>query len=643
MRLFKFLPLFFLALYTLFVFRPFFQDGKLPIPADTIVGLYHPWRDLYADKFPNGIPFKNFLITDPVRQQYPWRELAFDQIKKGQIPWWNPYNGLSSPLLANIQTAVFYPLNLIYFLLPFSWGWSIQIVLQVVLGGFFMWLFLKNLKLSPPSCALGVLTWVGSGFFIAWLEWNTLVQVAIWLPLLLIAIDRQKTWLLTLALSCSFFAGHLQIFLYVAALVFFYGLYHQKLSKKIILGFLLALVITSVQWLPMIPLFGHGVRTVSGQDWQKPGWFLPWQNLVQFIAPDFFGNPATLNYFGIWNYGEFIGYVGLFPLLFAIIAINKKNIFWVITLAVSLIFSLSNPIAKLVPQLVQPTRLLVLTDFSLALLAAFGVEEYLKNSQRIHRPIIFVSILIIFLWITALKLNLPVSQKNLILPTLLLFLSSFSVIKNKFVIFFILIITVFDLSRFAIKFESFSDSRWLFPETKITQFLQNKSRTDVFRVVALDDRIFPPNFSTHYKIQMASNYDSIFLKNYQQIFQTSSRISTPKDYFENVRYVLSFDDLDTNNFELILVEGQTKLYEKKQYSPRAFFSNMIGAAKIEKYSANEIIITTTNSDSDALILLDIFYPQWKAEIDGQIVPIKPAGVYRALDVPEGNHQIIFRI
>ncbi len=215
MKLFKFIPLIFLFIFTLIVFKPFFFEGKLPIPADTIVGLYHPWRDLYS----HDLPFKNFLITDPVRQQYVWRGLGTK---------WNPYQSLGTPLLANIQAAHFYPLNI------FPWNWLV--VLQIFLGGVFMILYLRHLKLSWPAQTLGALSWVGSGFFVAWLEWNTLVQVAIWIPLILLSLDKNWRWLFVLGLTCSFFAGHAQIFLYVLILTIAYALHQRKVG----LGFILS-------------------------------------------------------------------------------------------------------------------------------------------------------------------------------------------------------------------------------------------------------------------------------------------------------------------------------------------------------------------------------------------------------------------
>jgi len=109
----KYLGVVLLIFIVLIFFWNFFIRGFLPIPADTIVGLYHPFRDFYAKEYPRGIPFKNFLITDPVRQQIPWKNLAIELEKKLNLPLWNPYNFTGTPLLANFQSGVFYPFNLI--------------------------------------------------------------------------------------------------------------------------------------------------------------------------------------------------------------------------------------------------------------------------------------------------------------------------------------------------------------------------------------------------------------------------------------------------------------------------------------------------------------------------------------------------
>src|SRR3990172_7137742 len=127
------LPIVLFIFLVLFFFKPVLFENKLPIPSDTIIGLYHPFRDLFSKDYPNGIPFKNSLITDPVRQQYPWRELAISLEKKFELPLWNPYNLSGTPLLANMQSGALYPLNVLFFIFPFSLAWSLLIIFEPVL------------------------------------------------------------------------------------------------------------------------------------------------------------------------------------------------------------------------------------------------------------------------------------------------------------------------------------------------------------------------------------------------------------------------------------------------------------------------------------------------------------------------------
>jgi hypothetical protein len=61
-------------------------------------------------------------------QFFPWRQLAVEQIRAGHWPLWNPYLGAGAPLAANLQTAAFYPPNLLFLLMPveqaFAWELS---------------------------------------------------------------------------------------------------------------------------------------------------------------------------------------------------------------------------------------------------------------------------------------------------------------------------------------------------------------------------------------------------------------------------------------------------------------------------------------------------------------------------------------
>jgi hypothetical protein len=769
MKKITYLPLIILVLTIVIFFKPYLFQGKLPIPADTIIGLYHPFRDLYANTNPNGIAYKNFLTTDPVRQQYPWRQLSIDTLKQTNLPLWNPYEMAGTPLLGNFQSAAFYPLNIVLLILPFAQGWSLLVLLQPILAGVFLSLYLRFMRLSTPAAWLGSITFAFCGFATAWMEWNTLFHVALWLPLILLAKEHllkriSIKWfvILIFAQVAAFFAGHLQTFLYIVLIHDTYLIariiqiaikekkkhifpYAFKKYLPFILHGGIVLLITAVQWIPtlqFINLSARGVDQING--WQQSGWFVPWQHLIQFIAPDFFGNPTTLNYWGEWNYGEFVGYVGIVPLIMALYALvfrhDKKTIFFGVLFLLSLVFALPTFLAKIpylleVPFLstTQPTRLLLITDFSLAILAALGLDFFLKvaNKIRILYIIGIVGVLFGALWVYVISgstsvtaENMVVAKRNLYIPTfffiiatiLLLVLIFNSKIKsldkmlnrkllNTLLLIFLLSISVFDLFRFFDKFTPFTDKNYLFPSTKAITFLQKQEGQ--FRIMSTDSMILPPNFTVAYRLQTLDGYDPLYLLRYGELIAAVkrdkpdnaapfgfNRIITPQKTDSRlidllgVQYVLSFSDLPKTKFEKVFTEGKTKVFKNKDVSPRAFLVNNIvlannkdealralfdnkndlhktaivesipadlaekrltsGSAEIVSYKDNEVIVKTSTSAESFLVLMDSFYPTWKAKVCTvqnenctDLLIVLTNYNFRGIFIPGGNHHIVF--
>lgn len=675
MKKFFFFPILGLLFIILFFFHSFLLQGKLPIPADTIVGLYHPFRDLYAREYPNGIPYKNFLITDPVRQQYPWRFLAISLEKNGKLPLWNPYSFAGTPLLANFQTAAFYPLNLFLFIFPFSYGWSMLILFEQILAGIFMYLYLSNLRLHYFARFLGSLSFAFCGFMTAWLEWGTLDHIVLWMPLLLLSIDKVVSgmkyqgvsnkykiiviWSLvfTISLICSFLAGHLQPFSYVFIITLAYFIARWIQFGRSIQSFILFLVLlfcfvilTSFQWIPTLQFILQSARNADQLNaWKQNGWFIPWQNLIQFIAPDFFGNPATLNYWGIWNYGEFIGYIGIFPLIMAIFALfyrhDKKTLFFGTFFFLSLIFSLPTIFAKL-PYLFQipfidssqPTRLLLVTDFSLTILGALGFDYFIKikNKKQIIYPTIFLLMIFIGAWafvllgtkLTSLSSEfLSVAKRNLYFPTVVFILSMIFlfvaiVTKNKqmkmILLICLLFIAIIDLFRFSDKFIPFTNKAYLFPSTTALNYLQKKPGQ--FRIMTTDSEILPPNFSIMYHLQSLDGYDPLYLQRYGELIAAImrnkpdihapfgfNRIITPTNISSRlidlfgVQYVLSLTDQHEAKLVKVFSEGQMQIYKNMRAFPRVFFVHSIKVAKTKNAAIDLMFRPTINLHTTAII------------------------------------------
>lgn len=722
----------------LLFYYPTFIHGKLPVPSDSLVGLYHPYRDFYASSYPRGVPFKNFLITDPVRQQIPWRKAVMDQWKNGSIPWWNPYSFAGAPLAANIQAGTFYPLNLVFLLFSFPTAWTVLIVLSTVLSGIFLFLFLRNCRLHLGASLVGSIAWSYSGFHIAWLTWGTIVHAALWLPLILLAVEKLrdgnkgKTWfvILVAALTLNVFAGHAQVSLYVFAVALAFALFrYQTIQlRRLVLALFVSLTLSAVQWVPYGEAALLSARVNSPNLWMTKGWFLPWQHLVQFIAPDFFGNPSTLNYWGEWNYGEFVGYIGFVPLLFAVsrmIAPVGDAAFWTVVALVGFVFMLPTLLGQLpyrmgVPLFssLQPTRIMIIVSFALSVLSAYGLNEWIGGrTKKLRISLIFFGGILVFLWVWVLiglrtaadatsVLNLSVAKRNLYLPSLLLVASAviFGSIgllhrlrsaKRLLVVGF-LFVTVFDLLRFGWKFTPFSPREYFFPETETLSFLRNIPKP--FRIMTLDDRILPPNVSAYYGIESIDGYDPLYLARYGTFITLVEsgqptlpaldfrRILTPRNVHSpllpllNVRYVLTLSDMDEQQFRKVHEEGETRVYEYTDFLPRAY---LVGSARVSQndgetvnllfrddvlngssvivekpvniaqipihsaeyaeirtYSPSHLTIMVHATDHRILVILNQFYPGWRATIDGaESEVLRVNYLFQGIRIPPGTHTI----
>jgi hypothetical protein len=71
--------------------------------------------------------------------------------------------------------------------------------------------------------------------------------------------------------------------------------------------------------------------------------------------------------------------------------------------------------------------------------------------------------------------------------------------------------------------------------------------------------------------------------------------------------------------------------------------NSLGTVRIESRAPDRVEVITTSISAARLVLHDVDYPGWIAEIDGNATPIMRAEMlFRAVEVPPGNHRVTFR-
>lgn len=548
---------FFVVLLIIFCWKIILK-GYLIGPFDFLVNWYHPYKDIpwESQTLKNAaLHFKNYLMSDVVTVVLPVKLLAIDLIKNRQLPLWNPYILNGSPLLANVQSGVLYPLNILYFIFEEKIAFNLYIISQLLLAFIFMFLYLQTLKLSRAASYFGSLAFSFSAFFIVWLSWGTLGHAFLWLPLTLFSIEnffskRQKKYLFILIISFvfSFFAGHTQTTIVVYGIALAYLIvkitYTRNLALSLPLFFsiLMAFLIISVQLFPAIEMYQESVReAVASFDFYKDQ-TLFFSSYLTAVFPDFFGNPVTRNWWGKINYAEsaiYFGTISFYFLTFALLIGKKiKNnlfIFFASLIILGFVLSTQNFFSKWVFNLKIPlissstfSRYSIIYIFCGSTLSAFGFEFFITQIKKRKFKLIFLLNLcwIIFFfgfWFIIFvrpphlfQTHLTIIKRNAILPTLIItatiiigsscfFIDRIRGVRNYVIASMIFIFLLsFELSRFAIKYTPFSPFEFFYPRHLLVDTLQ--------RIVGNDRYYgyFPPNINSYYYVRTSEGAEPLY-------------------------------------------------------------------------------------------------------------------------------------
>lgn len=386
--------------------------GLVPIPGDFVVGVYYPWLD-YKWGYAVGVPVKNPILTDVVSFTYPMQTLAVDLMKAGQLPFWNSLILSGTPLLANFQSAPFSPTVFVYFLFDKLTAWSVQIILQHILAVAFTFILLRHWKVSKIGSIIGGIVFAFAGFNLIWSQWNGHALAASFIPLLLLFTDRwfEKGKFLdgvgvTVALTLQILSGYPQVVLYtiVAAGILWLvrsflpagrqGVRRDWMAKTVFFSIfaIFALGISAFQVWPGAELLSLSQRGVEALPFEWA--FLPWQKVITFFAPDYYGNHATQNYWGPQDYTSNTGFVGVVAFILASLALFSKRAksekkFLIVLLAASLILAFPTPVSIGLwrsgifgLQAASAHRALVLWNLAIAAMAGFGVDYILESKSK---------------------------------------------------------------------------------------------------------------------------------------------------------------------------------------------------------------------------------------------------------------------
>lgn len=538
-------------------FWPFYIQKLLPFPGDMLVAFYFPWSGGGFAGYDRWTTYKALNTVDVVKQFYPWKVFAMDLLHRGIWPLWNPYSFSGMPFIANLQSGIFFPLNLIYALVPVLWGWVTNVLVQLFLFGVFSYLFLRSEKLSKTAAVFGAVVLMNLSYITLW-HWQLVItQSALFLPLILYFVNVYSVkkhfkflLIISLLLAFCFFGGHAQTVIYVYLIFWLFALYRKVPLKLLILTSIFPIILAAVQLFPSFETYMHSAREGSATKELFAPFVFHWKNITTVLAPDFFGHPSSRNYTGT-DYRDMNAYFGLTAAIFSLISLfwlkTQKSVrLFLFLSAIGLAFA-APPFVFIfdkfnIPVLSSgvPARMIFVFQFAAAVLSAWGFEYWLNNKAKFHRPITislsFISFCLAVLWIFAIlnhNLSGQVSRNNLILPTFLFVASAFFLVtKNIFpklkwaAVAGIFILLFIQYSYFFTKYNSFSPQKFVFPKHPVLTYLQKKA--GINRFFGTDNAQMNYNFSVYYQLYDFEGYDSMYPRRYGELIASVDSASIPK-------------------------------------------------------------------------------------------------------------------
>ncbi len=556
----KIAALVFLAVSLVVFFAPLLFQGKVFLPPDNIASHSH----------------KTYL----------------DEVfATGEYPLWTPYLFSGMPSLGSMIAAPYTnPFSLL--LTPFA-GNSYLVVYYFLIGVFTFFLARRRTQ-SVFAALFAAVSFVYCTHVIGWVMagHNSKLATCVFLPAILLLVDRLLDrpsaltfgWL-GLAVGLSIVTSHMQITYYAllsAGLLLLVTTLYRLRAKEAGLSlwvawalFGLAILVgigeSSVLSMPVREYSHYSIRGAEGAGLTREyatNWsFHPLETLT-FLVPAFFGF-GNQTYWGWMPFNEAPHYMGILPLLLAAVGfvLCRRDRFAVFFLVLG-VFGLFVAFGKEFPVLYDPmfnflpyfnkfrvpSMALVMTQLSVAILAALGIDRLLApgtDAERTARAATFRKTLVIFGlvflgagftvlfgkgWLTSVAAakigpqaaDAAVSRAGREFLLVLLFFAAGAGVLLAYLnralpraaaLALLMLITLADLWVVGLQqahYQTVTDQKNVFAPTGTVEFLRKDP--GLFRIMPLNAPLAPsPNWWCYFKLYSAHGYHPAKVKVYQDM------------------------------------------------------------------------------------------------------------------------------
>ncbi len=370
------------------------------------------------------------IVEDDYIQNNPLRFLTGEILRSGHLPLWNLFSWSGTPLMAGFNAGSFYPLTLLYVILPSNWAFIVQLSLfEAMFAAGMYWLFdqlglrrLPALLIAVPAPLIG--------YFAAEIVHTDMLGGLAMVPYMVVAIIKltraesgRKALSAGLLLGVSYalvvLAGAPEAMIYEATFIALFAileLVRARVSLRRLPPFILAFALSAgllpaIQLLPGMAFVGISQRAHVGASFAAFGSATP-MSFLMLTSPYLLGGPIPRSrqagYFGPFNYEEVQIFIGILPLalaLYALVALvarrrgragsplpysttrTLQDLGWATLFSTVAAFGTATPLETLllhVPLYNKqrlPIRNIFAFDFYLELLAGFGLQRLLTHTR----------------------------------------------------------------------------------------------------------------------------------------------------------------------------------------------------------------------------------------------------------------------
>jgi len=450
-----------------------------------------------------------------------------EMLRSGILPLWNPYIYSGHPFLADPANFIFYPITILYVIMPIAWAINLDILLHVIIASLGTYFFVKLITQSRYAGLASAIVYGLSGYFI-WRIYQghlLIIHFMSLTPWIFYCIEKALTsnriiyiFISGIILGLQILSAgpgqgtiYTSIFLTLYFFLRWFAISKHSEFKHLYRAFgwytlipVVSFGISAIQILPTLEFAKLSQRSMNTYEFCTFMSFHPLQ-FFNFIVP-FWGSPT------IPLIAELGGYIGILSIILAIIGgAFSKHKQYTIPLVIMLLVALTFMFGKYTPiyyiywkflpffSLFRiPGRCIVMFVFLLAILVGFGLQHLLESGLNKYQRYLVQSCLAIiasciFIAISfyqnlgVIMPKVPLASTSIGYALLFTFvalvvLSAFHHIHNKHIAAGLLItILFFDL------FITFSP---LIPELKETDIAQEN---DLEHIIMSDKSFFRVN------------------------------------------------------------------------------------------------------------------------------------------------------